>query len=99
LVPHHDVPYAKEPRADLQRHQDEGIVTVANDADEEKTRLAMNHPGRAEKALTELPRNLKEEVGVIIDNYDRIYHRGLLKAVHQKYLALARKSRLRRTST
>jgi len=42
---------AKELYADLEKIQAEGMVTVENDAEENKTRIALANPSKAEAAL------------------------------------------------
>jgi type I restriction enzyme S subunit len=96
FVPYHYGPFAKELYADLKKLQAEGLVTVDNDSEEEKTRIALADPTKAEQALAELPDDLKEDVAAIIENYGRLHHNALLKAVYEKYPAYARKSRLKR---
>jgi type I restriction enzyme S subunit len=96
FVPYHYGPFAKELYADLKKLQEEGLVTVDNDSEEEKTRIALADPERAEQALAALPDDLKEDVAAIIENYGRLDHNALLKAVYEKYPAYARKSRLKR---
>jgi type I restriction enzyme S subunit len=96
FVPYHYGPFAKELYADLKKLQEEGLVTVDNDAEEEKTRIALADLKRAERALAELPDDLKEDVATIIKNYGNLDHNSLLKRVYEKYPAYARKSRLKR---
>jgi type I restriction enzyme S subunit len=82
----------------LDKIQEEGLVTVDNDSEEEKTRIALADPERAGQVLAELPDDLKEHVAAIIENYGNLDHNALLKAVYEKYPAYARKSRLHRRS-
>jgi type I restriction enzyme S subunit len=96
FVPYHYGPFAKELYADLKKLQAEGLVTVDNDSEEEKTRIALADPGKAEQALAELPDDLKEDVAAVIEKYGRLDHNALLTAVYEKYPAYARKSRLKR---
>jgi type I restriction enzyme S subunit len=98
FVPYHYGPFAKELYADLKKLQEEGLVTVDMDSEEEKTRIALVDPERAEQALAELPDDLKEDVAAIIENYGNLDHNSLLKRVYEKYPAYARKSRLKRTT-
>ena len=96
FVPYHYGPFAKELYADLGKLQEEGLVNVDNDTDEEKTRIALSDPDRAEAILTELPDDLKEDIGVVLDAYGDLEHNTLLKTVYEKYPAYAKKSRVRR---
>jgi type I restriction enzyme S subunit len=96
FVPYHYGPFAKELYTDLKKLREEDLLTVDNDSEEEKTRIALAEPRRAEQALAELPDDLKEDVAAIIEQYGRLDHNALLKAVYEKYPAYARKSRLKR---
>lgn len=95
FVPYHYGPFAKELYADLEKLQEEGLVTVDNDSEEDKTRIALADPERAEQALAELPDDLKEDAAAIIDRYGNLDHNALLRTVYEKYPAYAKKSRLR----
>jgi len=96
FIPYHYGPFAKELYADLGKLQEEGLVNVDNDTDEEKTRIALADPDRAEEILTELPDDLKEDIGAVLDAYGDLDHNTLLKTVYEKYPAYAKKSRLRK---
>jgi len=96
FVPYHYGPFAKELYSDLEKLQADGLVTVENDAGEEKTRIALADPAKAETILSELPEDLKEDAATIIDTYGDLNHNALLKTVYDKYPAYAKKSRLRR---
>jgi type I restriction enzyme S subunit len=98
FVPYHYGPFAKELYADLKKLQEEGLVTVDNDSEEEKTRIALADPERVEKALADLPDDLKEDVAAIIDQYSSLGHEELLRTVYEKYPSYAKKS-LRRKRT
>ena len=95
FIPYHYGPFAKEVYADLERLQADGLVTVDEDGEEDRTRIALADPGRAEAALAELPDDLKESVSAILDNYGDLDHNALLKTVYGKYPAYARASRVR----
>ncbi len=96
FIPYHYGPFAKELYTDLGKLQEEGLVNVDNDTDEEKTRIALSDPDRAEAILTELPDDLKEDIGAVLDAYGDLDHNALLKTVYEKYPAYAKKSRVRR---
>jgi len=93
FVPYHYGPFAKELYTDLEKLQEEGLVNV--DSDEEKTRIALSDPDRAEEILAELPDDLKEDISAVLDAYGDLDHNTLLKTVYEKYPAYARKSRAR----
>jgi len=95
FVPYHYGPFAKELYADLEKLQEEGLVTVDNDSEEDKMRIALADPERAEQALAELPDDLKEDAAAIIESYGNLDHNSLLRTVYEKYPAFAKKSRLR----
>lgn len=96
FVPYHYGPFAKELYSDLQALQDEGLVHVDNDSDEDRTKITVPDPARADLELTELPDDLKEDVATIIETYGNLDHNALLKAVYEKYPAYAKKSLLLR---
>jgi type I restriction enzyme S subunit len=96
FVPYHYGPFAKELYADLKKLHEEGLVTVDTHSEEEKTRIALADPTKAEQALAELPDELKEDVAAITEKYGNLDHSALLKTVYEKYPAYARKSRLRK---
>ncbi len=95
FVPYHYGPFAKELYADLERLQADGLVTVVNDTEEDKTRITLADPGQADAALAELPDDLKEDVASILDFYGDLDQSALLKTVYDKYPAYAKKSRVR----
>jgi len=95
FVPYHYGPFAKELYTDLERLQADGLVTVSNDAVEDKTRITLADPARTDAALAELPDDLKEDVAAILDAYGDLDHNALLKTVYEKYPAYAKKSRVR----
>lgn len=99
FVPYHYGPFAKELYADLQALQDEGLVRVESDPDEDKTRIVLIDPAKAQEALGELPDDLKEDAATIIETYGHLDHNALLRAVYEKYPSYARKSRLKRGKT
>jgi len=96
FVPYHYGPFAKELYDDLERLKADGLVTVDNDTDEDKTKITLADPAKAEAALSELPDDLKEDVASILDAYGDLDHNALLKTVYEKYPAYAKKSRVRR---
>ncbi|MGA2464985.1 MAG: restriction endonuclease subunit S [Thermodesulfobacteriota bacterium] len=95
FVPYHYGPFAKELYADLERLQADGLVTVDDDTDEDKTRITLANAAHADAALANLPDVLKEDVAAILDSYGNLDHSALLKTVYDKYPAYAKKSRVR----
>jgi len=96
FVPYHYGPFAKELYDDLERLKADGLVTVDNDTNEDKTKITLADPAKAEAALSELPDDLKEDVASILDAYGDLDHNALLKTVYEKYPAYAKKSRVRK---
>ncbi|AEJ61482.1 restriction modification system DNA specificity domain-containing protein [Spirochaeta thermophila DSM 6578] len=96
FVPYHYGPFAKELYDDLATLQAEGLVRVENDAEEEKTKITLADPAKAEEALSALPDDLKEAAAGIIETYGDLDHNALLETVYEKYPSYARKSRLRK---
>jgi len=96
FVPYHYGPFAKELYADLEKLQADGLVTVENDTEEDKTRIALADPAKAEETLADLPEDLREDAATVIETYGELDHNALLKTVYEKYPAYARKSRLRK---
>lgn len=95
FIPYHYGPFAKEMYADLERLRADGLVTVDEDTDEEKTRIALADPASADAVLSDLPEDLKAEVSSVLDTYGGLNHKSLLKTVYEKYPAYARASRVR----
>lgn len=95
FIPYHYGPFAKEVYADLERLQADGLVTVDEDAEEEKTRIALADPAKADASLADLPDDLKADVSSILDAYGDLDHNALLRAVYDKYPAYAKASRVR----
>lgn len=96
FVPYHYGPFAKELYTDLQRLQDEGLVRVDNESDEDKVKITLTDPAKAEQALAELPADLRDDATAIIETYGHLDHSALLRTVYEKYPAYAKKSRLRK---
>jgi len=94
FVPYHYGPFAKEIYDDLERLRADGLVSVENDTEEDKTRLTLVDPSKAEAALADFPDDLKEDVTAILDAYGDLDHNALLKTVYEKYPAYAKKSRV-----
>jgi type I restriction enzyme S subunit len=95
FVPYHYGPFAKELYTDLEALQKEGLVRVDHDTEEDKTRIKVIDPAKAEEALSALPDDLKEDAATIVETYGDLDHSALLEAVYEKYPAYARKSRLK----
>jgi len=72
----------------------EGLITIDQDAEEEKTRIAVAAPARVQQALGGLPEDLCADIAAILDQYGELEHNRLLKTVYAKYPAYAKKSRL-----
>lgn len=96
FVPYHYGPFAKDLYADLEKLQEDGLVTVDNDADEDKTRIILADSAKADDALAVLPDDLKEDISVILNTYGDLDHNALLKTVYEKYPVYAKKSRIRK---
>jgi type I restriction enzyme S subunit len=97
FVPYHYGPFAKELYTDLQALQQEGLVRVESDSEEDRTKITLVDPAKANEALAALPDDLKEDAAAIIETYGSLDHNALLRTVYEKYPAYAKKSRLRRT--
>jgi type I restriction enzyme S subunit len=95
FVPYHYGPFAKELYTDLEALQREGLVRVESDDEEDKTRIALADPSKAQEALAALPEDLKEDAAAIIETYGDLEHNALLQTVYERYPAYARKSRLK----
>lgn len=96
FVPYHYGPFAKDLYADLEQLQSEGLIAIDNDTDEDKTRITMADPQCIEATLGEIPDDLHEDIGSILDEYGELDHNRLLKTVYKKYPAYAKNSRLRK---
>lgn len=96
FVPYHYGPFAKELYTDLEALEQEGLVRVESDEEEDKTRITLVEPSKAQEALAALPDDLKEDAATIIETYGELDHNALLNTVYEKYPAYARKSRLKR---
>lgn len=92
FVPYHYGPFAKELYEDLERLREQGLISVDN-GDEDKTRITLVDPARAEEALNDLPEDLRDDAVAILDAYGDLDHNSLLDAVYEKYPAYAKKSR------
>jgi len=95
FVPYHYGPFAQEVYSDLQNLQQQGLVTI--EEDDEKTRINLAAPNKAEQALQELPEDLRQDVAAIVEAYGNLDHEGLLKVVYERYPAYAKRSRRRST--
>jgi type I restriction enzyme S subunit len=95
FIPYHYGPFAKEVYSDLERLQAEGLVSVDEDSEQEKTRITVADPARVEAALAEVPNDLKQDVAAVLDAYGDLDHNALLRTVYKKYPAYARVSRAR----
>lgn len=93
FVPYHYGPFAQEVYSDLENLQQQGLVII--EEDDEKTRINLTAPDKAEQALLELPEDLRQDVAAIVETYGNLDHEGLLKVVYERYPAYAKKSRRR----
>jgi len=96
FVPYHYGPFAKDLYADVEKLQEDGLVTVDNDTDEDKTRIILADPTKADDALAVLPDDIKEDISAILNTYGDLDHNALLKTVYEKYPVYAKKSRIRK---
>lgn len=96
FVPYHYGPFAKDLYADIEKLQEDGLVTVDNDTDEDKTRIILADSTKADDALAVLPDDLKEDISAILNTYGDLDHNALLKTVYEKYPVYAKKSRIRK---
>jgi type I restriction enzyme S subunit len=99
FVPYHYGPFAKDLYTDLEKLQEDGLVTVDNDTDEDKTRIILADSAKADDALAFLPDDLKEDISAILNTYGDLDHNALLKTVYEKYPVYAKKSRIRKASS
>lgn len=95
FLPYHYGPFAKELYTDLEALQRKGLVRVEIDHGEDKTRITLVAPTKAEVALAALPDDLKVDAATIVETYGDLDHKALLETVYEKYPAYARKSRWR----
>lgn len=96
FVPYHYGPFAKELYANLEKLEQDGLISVHKESNEEKTQIRLADPAKAEQILAELPEDFKEDVAAIIETYGDLDHNALLETVYEKHPAYAKKSRLRR---
>jgi len=61
--------------------------------------IAIADQKAADRALQDLPADLREDIGAVLDTYGDLAHNALLDAVYEKYPAFAKKSRLRRRTS
>ena len=94
FVPYHYGPFAKELYDDLERLQQEGLVSIEQ-ADEDKTRLMLADADRARQMVAQLPDDLRQDVRTVLDEYGGLTHNQLLARVYEEFPAYARRSRLR----
>ncbi|WNC33053.1 MULTISPECIES: restriction endonuclease subunit S [unclassified Thermosynechococcus] len=96
FVPYHYGPFTKELYADLERLEQDNLIVVDRESAEEKTRIRLADPAKAEQMLAELPDDFKEDIAAVIETYGDLEHNALLETIYAKYPAYAQKSRLRR---
>jgi type I restriction enzyme S subunit len=94
FVPYHYGPFAKELYDDLERLQQEGLVSIEQ-ADEDKTRLVLADADLARQMVAQLPDDLRQDVRTVLDEYGGLTHNQLLARVYEEFPAYARRSRLR----
>ena len=95
FVPYLYGPFAKEIYIDLEKLQEEGLVQVESNPEEDKTKITLTDPARAEALFADLPEDLKEDAATVISTYGDLDHNSLLEVVYEKYPAYAKKSRSR----
>jgi type I restriction enzyme S subunit len=97
FVPYKYGPFARDLYQDLQALATEGFVAVT-ETNDEKTEIALvpSKEALVQKALAELPEDLRDDVGRVSEQYGHLNHNQLLATVYEKYPAYATKSRLRR---
>ncbi|VVM07726.1 hypothetical protein [Methylacidimicrobium tartarophylax] len=59
FIAYHYGPFAKEPYDDLQAQQGKGLVRMESDPEEDKTKIILFDPAKAQEALSEIPEDLK----------------------------------------
>ena len=74
------------------------LVTVEKDTEEEKTKVTLSDPHKAEEVLIAagLPDYLKEDIAAVLDAYGDLDYKTLAKTVYEKYPAYAKKSHTRK---
>jgi DNA-directed RNA polymerase specialized sigma24 family protein len=97
FVPYKYGPFAKELYQDLEALAADGFVAVT-ETDEERTKIALVREKEAtvQKAIAELPEDLRAAVLGVLNQYGDLSYNQLLATVYEKFPAYARKSRLRR---
>ena len=94
--PYHYGPFAKEVYADLKRLQADGLISIANDTEEDKTRINLTDSEKVETTLADLPGNLREDVTIILEQYGELDYKTLLKTIYKKYPVYASKSKIKK---
>jgi uncharacterized protein YwgA len=97
FVPYHYGPFAKELYADLEKLQEDGLITIDN-GDEDKTKITLADPAKAKELTDQLPEELREDVQAIIDEYGGLKHNELLDRVYEEFPAYAKRSRRKRAA-
>jgi type I restriction enzyme S subunit len=93
FVPYHYGPFTKELYTDLEKLKEEGFIAVDTAQEGDMTRITLVDSGKAERAIADLPEDLKQDAAVVIEQYGSLAHEELLRIVYEKYPAYARKSR------
>ena len=84
FVPYLYGPFAKDRYADIEKLQEDDLVTVENDTDDEKTRIILADFAKADDVLAVLTDDLKEDISTILNTYGDLDHNALLKIVYDK---------------
>ncbi|NLX99285.1 MAG: DUF4065 domain-containing protein [Rhodopirellula sp.] len=97
FVPYHYGPFAKELYADLEKLQEDGLISIDN-GEEDKTKITLADPAKAKELTDQLPEELREDVQAIIDEYGALKHNELLDRVYEEFPAYAKKSRRKKVA-
>jgi len=94
FVPYHYGPFARELYTDLQALSEQGLITLDN-GDEDRTRISLTQSGDLQSLFSDIPEDIKDDVGAVLDTYGYLSHKELLRQVYEKYPAYTGKSRLK----
>jgi uncharacterized phage-associated protein len=97
FVPYKYGPFARELYRDLEALAADGFVDVT-ETDEERTEISLvpSKEATVQKAIAELPEDLRAGVARVLEHYGHVSHNQLLTTVYEKFPAYATKNRLRR---
>lgn len=94
FVPFEHGPFAKDLYADLQKLEEEGLITVDPDPDIDKTLVTVTDHAKVDTALLDLSDEEKEDVAAVLATYGDLDHPALIRIVYEKYPAYAGKSQV-----